>query len=311
MNIFHLKYFCVLAKKSNYREAADYCNVSQPAMSMAIKSLEAKLGHQLFIRQKNPIRLSEFGVKVLSHAQRVVHEYDAMMHLGDSEDELSGLLRLGVIPTIASSLIPRFVGHFIDKYPKIRLEIEEMTTANVINAIQEDELDVGIVATPLEGIALETKPLYYEDFMVYSSNPIDKAYILPSDLNLEKLWLLEEGHCLRSQIMNLCELRTQSNIGVQYSAGSIETLINLVDNYGGLTIIPELFAKNLSDRRTNNLMLFDKPAPVREISLMYHRYSIRKEMISTLEKIIESCIPKYMRTKEDYRNIQIDLDPIR
>lgn len=307
MNIFHLKYFCVLAKKSNYREAADYCNVSQPAMSMAIKSLETKLGHQLFLRQKNPIRLSEFGRKVLSHAQRVVHEYDAMMHLGNSEDDLSGVLRMGVIPTIASSLIPRFIGQFIDKYPNIRLEIEEMTTVNVITAIQADELDVGIVATPLDGVALETKPLYYEDFMVYSSHPIEKAYILPSDLNLEKLWLLEEGHCLRSQIMNLCELRTQSNLGIQYSAGSIETLINLVDNYGGITIIPELFAKNLSVNRSKKLMLFDKPAPVREISLTYHRYSIRKEMINTLEKIIESSIPNYMRTKEEYRNIPIDL----
>ncbi len=307
MNIFHLKYFVVLAKKANYREAAQHCNISQPAMSMAIKSLEQKLGHPLIYRQKNPIRLTDFGLSILSHAKKIVNEYDTMMDYGLSKNELSGRVRLGIIPTIASSLIPQFIGHFIQEYPNIKLDIEEMTTVNILSAIDEEELDAGIVATPLEGIKLSASPMYYEDFIAYSSRPLHKKYIIPSDLDIDKLWLLEEGHCLRSQVINLCELRSQTKLGVNYSAGSIETLINLVDSYGGITIIPELYAKSLSEERKSKLMLFDKPAPAREISLIFHKYSVKQNLLEVLKNSIGQSVPNYMKIKDDFNNVPIEL----
>ena len=256
MNIHHLKYFIALAKRSNYREAAEFCNVSQPAMSMAIKNFEDRLGEKLFIRQTNPVTLSPFGKRVLPYAESIVHEMDNLMNLSKANDTISGTLRIGVIPTVAPYLIPNFLGVFIDQFPEMVLEIEELTTVNVIKKINQDELDVGIIATPVEGMTLDTDILYYEDFLAYSSSPADKKYILPSDIDLDRLWLLEEGHCLRSQVVNLCELKSHKESGIHYNAGSIESLINLVDNYGGITIIPELSTNNFSKKKREQLMVF-------------------------------------------------------
>lgn len=308
MNIHHLKYFIALAKRSNYREAADFCNVSQPAMSMAIKNFEEKLGQKLFIRQKNPVSLSPFGKRILPYAERIVHDFEEMMSLGDSAtDRLSGTLRIGVIPTVAPHLIPNFLGKFIDTYPDMILEIEELTTRSIITKINNDELDAGILATPVEGMSLEYDPLYYEDFLAYSSEPSDKSYILPADIDLDRLWLLEEGHCLRSQVINLCELKSHKESGIHYNAGSIETLINLVDNYGGITIIPELCTKRFTKKKKNQLMVFEQPAPVREVSMVYHKYTISADKISALSQLIKSQMPSYMIEKENFSNIKVEL----
>ncbi len=309
MNIHHLKYFIALAKRGNYREAAEFCNVSQPAMSMAIKSFEEKLGAKLFIRQKTPVVLSPFGEQVLPYAENIVHEFDTMMGLQDEKSkEVTGTLRIGVIPTVAPYLIPHFLGAFIEAYPHLHLEIEDLTTKNVIQKINNDEIDAGIIATPVEGMTLSYDPLYYEEFMAYSAKPKDKNYILPSDIDLGKLWLLQEGHCLRSQVLNLCELKSHKESGVHYNAGSIETLINLVDSYGGVTVIPELATKSLSRKKKDQLTLFSPPAPVREVSIVFHKYSIKERAIKALSDLIKKNIPKYMRQKEDYNNVRIDLD---
>jgi LysR family transcriptional regulator, hydrogen peroxide-inducible genes activator len=307
MNIHHLKYFIALAKRSNYREAAEFCNVSQPAMSMAIKNFEDRLGEKLFIRQTNPVTLSPFGKRVLPYAESIVHEMYNLMNLSKANDTISGTLRIGVIPTVAPYLIPNFLGVFIDQFPEMVLEIEELTTVNVIKKINQDELDVGIIATPVEGMTLDTDVLYYEDFLAYSSSPTDKKYILPSDIDLDRLWLLEEGHCLRSQVVNLCELKSHKESGIHYNAGSIETLINLVDNYGGITIIPELSTNNFSKKKREQLMVFQPPVPVREVSLVFHKYTIKQKQINALSEVIKSKIPRYMREKEVFNNMKIDL----
>ena len=299
MNILHLKYFIALAKRSNYREAAAYCNVSQPAISMAIKSFEEKLGKPLFLRQKSPVTLTDFGKTILAHAEKIVFEYDQLINIANRQAADSGNLRLGIIPTIAPYLLPKFIGAFTDKFPNVNLEIEEVTTDQLIRKINQDELDAGIIATPVEGMNLLFDPLFYEEFMVYTSEPSTKNYILPSDIDLEKLWLLQEGHCLRTQVINLCELKKRKNAAVQYNAGTIETLINLVDNFDGVTVIPELASRGFSKKRKERLQLFHAPAPVREVSIAYHRYAVQIPLIQSLGKLIQGKVPPYMRERED------------
>lgn len=307
MNIHHLKYFIALAKRNNYREAAVFCNVSQPAISMAIKSMETKLGAPLFKRHKNPVELTEFGEKIYHHGLRIISEYEQMMAYQDSDGVLRGHINLGVIPTIASALIPLFIGQFIKDYPHVKVNVEELTTSNVINKIKKDELDAGVIATPIDNLKLKHDVLYYEEFMVYSSDKIDKDYLLPSDIEIKELWLLEEGHCLRSQIMNLCELKAKTDGMINYNAGSIDTLLNLVDTQGGLTIVPELAVKQLSAYRRKRLSMFNPPAPVREVSLVSHPYNIKRKQLEAVLKTIDKVIPNYMKDREDVVNPPITL----
>ncbi len=307
MNIHHLKYFIALAKRNNYREAALFCNVSQPAISMAIKSMETKLGAALFQRHKSPIELTEFGEKIYEHALRITSEYEKMMAYQDSDGVLSGEINLGIIPTIASALIPLFIGQFIKDYPSVKINVEELTTSNVINKIKKDELDAGIIATPIDNLKLNCDVLYYEEFMVYSSDQIEKDYLLPSDIEIKELWLLEEGHCLRSQIMNLCELKAKTDGMINYNAGSIDTLLNLVDTQGGITIVPELAIRQLSAYRRKRLSMFSPPAPVREISLVSHPYNIKRKQLNAVMETIKKVIPNYMKDREDVINPPITL----
>lgn len=307
MNIHHLRYFIALAKRSNYREAASFCNVSQPAISMAIKTMEEKLGGHLISRHRTPIKLTPFGETIFIHAINIVNEYEQMMSYKDADGVLTGEINLGIIPTVASALIPLFITPLLADYPKLKLNIHEITTSGIIDKIYKDELDAGIVATPIEHLKLHNHVLYYEEFMVYSSNDIDKDYILASDIQIDDLWLLEEGHCLRSQILNLCELKANNNGPISYNAGSIDTLLNLVDGHGGITIVPELTVNQMGKLRKKRMSLFSPPAPVREISMISHKFSHKKKQIDAIIDTINNVIPTYMKDREDHFNPPIVL----
>ncbi len=305
MKIHHLQYFIALATKANFREAAQVCHVSQPAISLAIKSFEERLGDKLFSRHTNPVQLSPFGERILPHARRIVFEYESMIQLSHEQDPLTGSLRVGVIPTIAPYLLPKIIAHFRKKYSSVELYIEEQLTMNIIDMINANELDVGILATPVEGMTLEAEELYVEEFLLYGANLANKKYALPKDIDLAKLWILQEGHCFRNQILNLCELQKGHDTEINYQAGSIETLINLVDQYGGLTVVPALAAQSLSAARKKKLQLFSSPTPVREVSLVYHKYTIKTEMIDLLGKIARNLVPDHMREKESIYKVPV------
>ncbi|NND07735.1 MAG: LysR family transcriptional regulator [Saprospiraceae bacterium] len=305
MKIQQLEYFIALAARGNFGEAAQLCHVSQPAMSMAIKTFEEKLGERLFIRHGNPIILSPFGEKVLPHARRIVFEYQSLLSLSDEVDALSGDLRIGVIPTIAPYLLPKLITRLRKLLPDTTLVIEEQLTAIVLDKINCNELDVGIVATPIEANNLHETFLYREPFMLYGAHEPKNKYILPEDIDVSELWILQEGHCLRDQIADLCALQKQQPHEIQYQAGSIETLMNLVDQYGGLTIVPELAAKRLSPSRSKRLQLFKKPAPAREVSLVYHPLSIKLELLERLGAIIKRIVPEYDDEGNIYRTVPV------
>jgi len=310
IQIAQLKYFLALASTKNYSTAAEQCNVSQPALSMAIRKMEEELDLILIDRKSNPISLTEKGELIASQAIKILEEISIMGKLASELhlDKLNGSLRLSIIPTLAPYIIPLFIQKFSVQYPEVELIIEEETTKSIIQKLKASETDVGLLVTPLDEKSMVTHPVFYEEFFVFSHDKIEKAYILPEDIDFRHLWLLEEGHCMRHQMMKLCELRNLENSHIKYNAGSIESLINITEASGGMTIIPELATWNLTPERKERVIPFYEPTPVREVSIIHHKFTTKLRLINSLTQIISSVIPSYMKIKDTYQ--RIDINPI-
>ncbi|MGB4958810.1 MAG: LysR substrate-binding domain-containing protein, partial [Saprospiraceae bacterium] len=222
-------------------------------------------------------------------------------------DCLKGTLRLSIIPTLAPYIIPLFVKNFSATYPEIELIIEEDTTKQILQKLKASETDVGLLVTPIDEKSLVTYPLFYEEFYLFTHDKINKSYILPEDIDFRNLWLLEEGHCMRHQMMKLCELRNLENTNIKYNAGSIESLINITEVSGGMTIIPELATWNLSPEKKQRVLPFYEPTPVREVSIIHHKFTTKSLLIHALSNTISEVIPSYMKIKDTYQLIDIQL----
>lgn len=310
VQLAQLKYFLALAETKNYSAAAEQCNVSQPALSMAIRKMEEDLDLTLIDRKSNPISLTEKGEVLAAQALKVLEEMTIMEKLASDlhEDKLDGTLRVSIIPTLAPYIIPVFLPKFIRQFPGIEIIVEEATTKNILQKLKASETDAGILVTPVEEKSMVTHPLFYEEFLVFSQQKVDKTYMLPEDIDINNLWLLEEGHCMRNQMLKLCELRNMETHKVRYDAGSIESLINITEASGGMTIIPEMASWGLSPERKQKVIPFYEPTPVREISIIHHKFTTRLRLIMALHSIISDVIPSYMKIRETHQ--RIDIGPI-
>ena len=307
VQVAQLKYFLSLASTKNYSLAADQCNISQPALSMAIRKLEEELDLMLIDRKSNPIVLTEKGEIIATQAMKVLEEINVMEKLASDlhQDKLSGSIRLSIIPTLAPYIVPLFIQKFADTFPDIELTIEEETTKSIIQKLKSSEIDAALLVTPLEEKSLIYHPLFFEEFFLFSHNKIDKAYILPEDIDFRHLWLLEEGHCMRQQMIKICELRNQENTNIKYNAGSIESLVNITEASGGMTILPELATWNLSPDKKERVTPFFEPTPVREVSIIYHKFTTKIRLIHTVMQIITDVIPSYMKIRDSFQTIDI------
>jgi LysR family hydrogen peroxide-inducible transcriptional activator len=223
---------------------------------------------------------------------------------------LSGELRIGIIPTLAPYLLPLFVQGFTTKYPQIKLVVNELTTESVVSRLREGRIDVGILVTPLQEIGIREQVLFYEELLVYVSPKnaaYKKTYMLAQDIDPSKLWLLEEGHCFRSQIVRLCELRKASKEGshFDYEAGSLETLRRMVELNDGVTILPELAALDLTKKQTQLIRHFKRPAPMREVSLVVHRDFVKQRLVQALHQEILLSVPDKIRQNKNGNVIPI------
>jgi LysR family transcriptional regulator, hydrogen peroxide-inducible genes activator len=219
-------------------------------------------------------------------------------------------LRIGIIPTLAPYLLPLFVQGFTAKYPQIKLVVNELTTESVVSRLREGRIDVGILVTPLQEIGIREQVLFYEELLVYVSRKNaawKKTYMLAQDIDPNKLWLLEEGHCFRSQIVHLCELRKASKEGshFDYEAGSLETLRRMVDLNDGITILPELATLDLTARQRQLIRHFKRPAPMREVSLVVHRDFVKQRLVQALHQEILLSIPEKVRQNKNGNVIPI------
>jgi LysR family hydrogen peroxide-inducible transcriptional activator len=213
---------------------------------------------------------------------------------------VNGELKIGVIPTLAPYLLPLFVPAFTKKYPNVKLIVSELTTAMIITRLREGKIDAGILVTPLNEQGIKEDSLFYEELLAYVSKnntAYKKHYVLAKDIDPNKLWLLEEGHCFRSQIINLCELRrTGKDSGnFEYEAGSLETLRRMVDLNDGITILPELATQDMTAHQLKNLRHFKAPAPVREVSIVTHRDFVKRKLVSILKETILTAIPEKIK----------------
>jgi LysR family hydrogen peroxide-inducible transcriptional activator len=218
---------------------------------------------------------------------------------------LTGNLRVGIIPTLAPYLVHRFIKRFMEKCPGVHLSISEHVTSAILKRLKKNQLDVGILVSPLHDPAVRETPLFYEPLLVYSSHGYEKHYLLPEDIEPEELLLLEEGHCLRSQIMNLCELRRRADSRLKYESGSLETLMRLVGTGQGVTILPALAVETLSTEQRTQVFPFRPPVPVREVSLATHRDFLKRDLIAALREEILEGVPAEFKSREGLFRVEI------
>lgn len=304
MNLQQLEYIVAVDTFRHFSTAAEKCNVTQPTLSMMIQRLEEELDVKIFDRSKQPVVTTHIGNKVIDQARNILNEANLMKTLvRDQKGEAQGQLHIGIIPTVAPYLLPLFLNDFLKKYPKIHLKISELTTDQIISHLERQQMDAAILATPLKVPSLKEQPIFYEQFVVYASaneKLMKKKYLLAEDIDVNHLWLLEEGHCLREQVVNLCELKRKETLlqNLDYQAGSIETLRKMVDMNNGITILPELALRDLTSSQKKNIRYFKPPAPAREISIVTYRYFVKYNLIEVLRKEIMKNIPKIMLTAE-------------
>ena len=299
MTIVQLEYLVAVHSLKHFGLAADRCHITQPSLSVQVQKLEQELGVQIFVRS-NPVTTTETGLRIVEQAQRILAEADVLKQLVDEEKGVvGGYLKLGVIPTLAPYLLPQFIQVFIKTYPKVRLAIHELTTENIIKGLRNSSLDAGILATPLNVPELKEEFLFNEEFVAYVS-PKEKIflkkYLLPGDIDVNNMWLLEEGHCLRHQVMNLCALQKNASIEkhLDYAAGSLETLKRFVHKNGGITLLPELATLDMKGAHQNMLRYFKNPAPVREISLVSLKTYPKAKLLKLLKETIMKNLPVQM-----------------
>lgn len=304
MTLSQLKYTLAVAEEGNFTQAAQKCFVTQPTLSMQVQKLEEELSVKLFNRNTKPISLTTIGTKIIEQAKIIVRESKRMDDIVSMEKGIiGGDFKLGIIPTIMPTLLPLFLNTFIKKFPKVNLKIEEQNTATIIEELKNGKLDAGIAASPLDDNKLIEKPLYYEPFVGYipESHSLSKLKILKiSDLEKMDVLVLEDGHCFREHVLKLCQTPNFSH-SFNLKSGSFETLIHLANDGLGMTLLPYLQTRNLTQKNANNLRSFESPEPAREISLIYSKSQLKLPVIESLATTIESI----MRGAIKFENVKV------
>jgi LysR family hydrogen peroxide-inducible transcriptional activator len=296
MTITQLKYVLAVAEHQNFTKAAQKTYVTQPTLSMQIQKLEDELNIQIFDRSKKPIELTSIGRKIVNQAHSIVNEAERMQDIVDQEKGfIGGEFRLGIIPTVMPTLLPMFLKNFGNKYPKVHLKIDELTTDDIISKLLDGHLDAAIAATPLEHELIKERVLYYEPFVGYiplSHRLATEKKISIADLNIDDILLLEDGHCFRDGVVNLCKATKHTTNGenFQLQSGSFETLIKLSNEGLGMTLLPYLHTLDIPKEQAANLHYFNEPSPAREVSLIYSKSELKMQIINALYDVIAGVV---------------------
>ena len=295
MTITQLHYVLAVAEHQNFTKAARYCHVTQPTLSMQVQKLEDELNVQIFDRGKKPIELTAVGTKIVAQAKNIVAEAERINDIVDQEKGfIGGEFKLGIIPTVMPTLLPMFLKTFIKHFPMVKLKIEELNTNELISRIHEGHLDAAIAATPLKINTIKERVLFYEPFVGYISpnhRLKEKTAIEISDLDINDMLLLEDGHCFREGVLNLCKtLKEQQKETFQLESGSIEMLVKLSNEGMGMTLLPYLNTLDLKLTELKNLRFFTNPPPAREVSLIYNKNELKIQIIEAIHRTISGII---------------------
>jgi LysR family hydrogen peroxide-inducible transcriptional activator len=310
MTITQLEYVLAVDRFRHFGKAAKACNVTQPTLSMQLQKAEEELGVVIFDRSKNPILPTDEGSQIIEQARLVLREYKKIFSIIDSnKNEVRGDFRLAVIPTLAPYVIPLFAGAFVKKYPDVNLTIEEFKTEEIIELLAKDEIDAGLLVTPIQGETFIERVLFHEPFSVFASKDhhlLKKSKIKDKDLDTSDVWLLNEGHCFRQQVLNLCKVSKDHGLhdNLKFESGNLETLKNMVLNSSGYTLLPQLAVLNLSKEEMGHVREFQSPIPTREVSLVHNRIFLKEKIISAIEESIIDHLPASL-TSLKKKNIEI------
>jgi len=310
MTITQLEYVVAVATYKSFVAAAEKCFVTQPTLSMQIQKLEDELNIKLFDRNKHPITVTAMGEAIVEQAKVALAECEKIYDLIQVQHNLlAGLFKVAVIPTIAPYIIPGLLEHYSASHPDVKLQVREMETNQVISALRNNEIDVALVSTPLEENGIKEYPLFYEPFVAYFSEDepaLKKRLITPDDISLERIWMLNEGHCMRNQIIDLCSdqiQRLQAGRQFRYESSNVETLRKMVDKNRGLTVLPELATGDFVEDQMERIRYFESPEPVREISLVTNNHFVKLSLLQSLMDEILKLVPEKMRVQKSSRKV--------
>lgn len=301
MNLQQIEYIVALDKFKSFSKAAEACFITQATLSTMVKKLEEELDVIMFDRKTNPIITTDSGKEIIEEAKKILIHSNNLKDLPSKiKGKIEGELIIGIIPTIASNLLHRVIPKLLNTYPHLKIKISEITTSNIVTQLKTGEIDVGIVSTPIPKNDFEEEILYYEKLMVYGKiKNIQKKYLSPKDIAYEKIWLLEEGNCLSDQIMNVCSLTAKKvNSNLDFKPNSFDSLLNMVDNTNGLTLIPELYVLDLPKEKKVKVADFNAPFPVREVSLIYNRPYAKLRLINALGQEIKQSVLPILQTSK-------------
>lgn len=299
MTLQQLEYIRALDIERNFVRASERCFVTQPSLTMQVQKLEDELGIKIFDRTKKPLIPTPLGESLVEQAYAILREAERFKEMvKEQEGRLSGELNVGIIPTLAPYLLPLFAPKFEQEYPEIRLVVRELQTTGIVEKLRKDELDLGILVTPLEEKGIQETALFKEPMVGYVGTEhrlFRKKKISINDLDLDDTWLLSEGHCLRGQVLNICRSRQRDRShNFVFESGSLETLERLVETHRGMTILPFLATLDLSKDREKLLRNFSGEPPVREVSIVTNRIHIKTAMINALKSTILDALPKQL-----------------
>lgn len=313
MNIQQLEYLIAVNKYKHFGKAAQACFITQPTLSAMIQKFEDELDVKIFDRTTHPIRTTDIGVQIIEEAKTVIDAVNELKNKASLlNNVLAGKLNLGIIPTVSSFILPSEIFDFLKENPKIELNVKEMTTDNIIKSLKSGELDAGIISTPYDAASEFYQDfLFNEELMIYSSDIDSKkdSFVIPEEIDTNKVWLLEEGNCLKTQFENICNLKENSlkPKNLEFLASNINTLIQMVDKVGGITILPELAVPQLSEIQKNKISRFRKPFPFREISLIYYKPTYKQKILSEMATSIKISLKEklnYNKLPEDFESIK-------
>lgn len=298
MTLQQLEYILAVNQFRHFAKAAEYCRVTQPTLSAMIQKLEEELDTRIFDRSQQPVCPTPVGIHIIEQAQNILVQANRIKNIIEEEKHsLTGIFKLGILPTVAPYLLPRFFPQLMKKYPDLDIRVVEMKTNDIKKALQTGEIDAGIVASLAGMEELQQTPLFYEQFFAYVSREdalFNNEVIRTSDLNGEQLWLLDEGHCFRDQLVRFCQMKSARASQLAYHLGSMETFMRMVESGKGVTFIPELAVLQLGDAQKEQVRSFAIPCPTRQVVLLTNKNFIRHTLLEVLVKEIKLSVPKEM-----------------
>lgn len=303
MTFNQLKYVLELVDVGSFSAASQKLGLTQPALSLQIQNLENELDFKIIDRSRKPFELTPEGELFVAKAREIVLMTESLANLSlELGSQIQGILRVGIIPTLSPYLVPLFIGQLNQEFPALRIEIQEITTEEIVRKLNMGELDAGLLSTPLEA-KVRCEPLFYEKFFLYVSDAhplFEKDEVKAAEIDAEKLWYLSEGNCFQNQVNAVCPVGNPEKRGqLRYISSSIESLRRIVESKNGATFIPELATISIPVELEDMIKPISEPTPYREISLALSRLHSKEKLVQAFKETILKNIPDRMKRKPD------------